>query len=172
MSPVPQAISVGSVCSVNQCGDPRGVRSGIAHFLVALHHWVTLGWCRQWREGKRVDFTVDGGAGSTAAILRPCRAAPIRGRAGRHARHPHRLRKSGCACFRCPSPPPPTSWGIFWRPRRPPRYSGQRWALSSRTVPLVVLRYACLLACYSVMVKMHRLIFNFSSGGAKTEINN
>ena len=58
MSFVPEAISVGSLNSLNLCGDPRGVRFGTAHFLVTLQHLVPLGWCRQWRQGKRVDFTV------------------------------------------------------------------------------------------------------------------
>ena len=58
MSPVPKAIGVGSPSSLNLCGDPRGVRFGTAHFIVALQYLVTLGWCRPWRQGKRVDFTV------------------------------------------------------------------------------------------------------------------
>ena len=43
--------------------------------------------------------------------------------------------------------PSRTSQMILWRPRRPPHYLGQRWALSMRRAPQVVLRYACLLAC-------------------------
>ena len=58
MSPVFEGIGVGSLSSLNLCGDPRGVRFGTAHFLVALQHWVLLVWCTQWRQGKRVDFTV------------------------------------------------------------------------------------------------------------------
>ena len=56
MSPVHGAISVGCLSSLNLCGDPRGVRFGTAHFIVALQHLVTLGWCKQWQQGKRVDF--------------------------------------------------------------------------------------------------------------------
>ena len=60
LSPVPEAVSVDSLSLVNLCGDPCGVRIGTAHFLAALHYWVTLGCCRQWhwRQGKRVDLTV------------------------------------------------------------------------------------------------------------------
>ena len=28
------------------CSDRRRVRFRTAHFHVALHHWVTVGWCR------------------------------------------------------------------------------------------------------------------------------
>ena len=38
--PMREAISVGSLSSLNLCGDFCGVRFGTAHFLVALQHWV------------------------------------------------------------------------------------------------------------------------------------
>ena len=46
LSAVPDGISVESLSSLNLCGDLRGVRFGTAHCHVALHHWVTVGWCR------------------------------------------------------------------------------------------------------------------------------
>ena len=58
LSLVPEGIIVTSLSSLNLCGDPRGVWFGTAHFHVALQHWVTLGWCRQWRQGKGVHFAV------------------------------------------------------------------------------------------------------------------
>ena len=58
MNPVAEAISVGSLSSLNLCGDPCGMRFGTAIFFVAVQYSVTLGWCTQWRQGKRVDFTV------------------------------------------------------------------------------------------------------------------
>ena len=39
-------------------------RFGTAHFHEALPHSVTLGWCRQWRQGKGVHF-----AGQSTAVL-------------------------------------------------------------------------------------------------------
>ena len=49
MNPVPEAISVGCLSSLNLCGDHHGVQFRTANFLVALQHWVSLGFCRQWR---------------------------------------------------------------------------------------------------------------------------
>ena len=65
-SSVPEGISVRSLSSLNLCGDPQGVRFGDAHLHGPLQHWVTLGWCRQWRPGKRVHFAVQ-----WTAILAP-----------------------------------------------------------------------------------------------------
>ena len=67
-SPVPEGISVESLSSLNLCGDPQGVQFGTTHFQVALQHWVTLGWCRQWRQGKGVHFAVQ-----WTAVLAPPR---------------------------------------------------------------------------------------------------
>ena len=58
LSPVPEGISVRSLSSINLCGDPRGVLFETAHFHVALQHWDTLGWCRQWQQVKGVHFAV------------------------------------------------------------------------------------------------------------------
>ena len=55
---VPEGISVGSLSSLNLCDDPRGMLFGIAHFHVALRHWITLGWCRHWQQGKGFHFAV------------------------------------------------------------------------------------------------------------------
>ena len=42
LSPVPEGINVGSLSSLNLCGDPQGVRFGTPHFHVAPRHGVTL----------------------------------------------------------------------------------------------------------------------------------
>ena len=103
---MPQGISVGSLSSLNLCGDTRGVRFGTAHFHVALHHWVTVGWCRQWRQGKGVHFAVQW----TAALAPPSpvydpAAQPIRGVGGQRAEHCHHIGQGGRPC-RTPPPPP------------------------------------------------------------------
>ena len=66
MSSVPQGIVVGSLSSLNLCGD-RGMRFGTAHLLVAMQHWVTLGWCKQWRQGNGVKFMMQWTAMLTGA---------------------------------------------------------------------------------------------------------
>ena len=58
LSPVPEGISVMTLSSLNFCTEPRGVQFGAARFHVALQHWVTLRWCRQWRQGKGIHFAV------------------------------------------------------------------------------------------------------------------
>ena len=54
MSPLPERINSRSVGALNLLSDPRGVRFGTDHYLVCLQHWVALGWCQQWRQGKSV----------------------------------------------------------------------------------------------------------------------
>ena len=54
--PPPERISSGSLGALNLLSDPRGVRFGTGHYLVCLQHWVALGWCQQWRQGKLVQF--------------------------------------------------------------------------------------------------------------------
>ena len=56
MSPLPERISLGSLGALNLLPDPRGVRFGTVHYLVCLQHWVALGWCQQWRQGKSVQL--------------------------------------------------------------------------------------------------------------------
>ena len=56
MSPLPERISSGSLGALNLLSDPGGVRFGTGHYLVCLQHWVALGWCQQWRQGKSVQF--------------------------------------------------------------------------------------------------------------------
>ena len=58
LSPVRESSSVASLSSLNVCGDPQGVRLATANFHDALQHWVTLGWCRKWRQGKGIHFAV------------------------------------------------------------------------------------------------------------------
>ena len=138
MSPVPDTIIVGSLTSLSLCGDPRGVRFGTAHFFVALQNCVTWGWCRQWRQEKGVGFTVQ-----RAAVL----AVPqlVSDRAMRHQHE-----GTVASTLTTPPSPPPLppepplrSWGILWRPRQPPRTSGQPRGLYRREGPQEVLRYAC-----------------------------
>ena len=69
MGPLLEAIKVCSLSSLNLCRDPRGVRFGNVHFLVALQHWVPSGWGRQWRQRKRVEITVQWTVGLVA--MRP-----------------------------------------------------------------------------------------------------
>ena len=56
---MPEAISADALPALNLLFDPRGVRFGTPHYLVLLQHWAQLGWVRQWRQGKAVDFGVD-----------------------------------------------------------------------------------------------------------------
>ena len=51
LSSVLEGIKVGSLSSLNLCGDLQGLRLGTAHFHAALQQWVTLGWCHQCRQG-------------------------------------------------------------------------------------------------------------------------
>ena len=39
---------------LNMLAEPRGVRFGTGHHPVFLQHWVALGWCQKWRQGKSV----------------------------------------------------------------------------------------------------------------------
>ena len=56
MSPLPERTSSGSLGALNLLFDPRGVKFGNGHYLVCLQHWIALGWCQQWRQGKSVQF--------------------------------------------------------------------------------------------------------------------
>ena len=56
MCPAGEQVCTGSLGALNLLDDPRGIRFGNAHYLVCLTHWVALGWCRQWRQGKSVYF--------------------------------------------------------------------------------------------------------------------
>ena len=113
LSPVPEGINVGSLSSLNLCGDPGGVRFGTAYFYVALQHWVTLGWCRQW--GKGVHFAVQ-----WTAVLAPPR--PVYDPAAQHQYEGSRggTRNAATAFAKAavpaaadppPPPPPPTCRG-------------------------------------------------------------
>ena len=59
---------MGSPSSLNLCGDPRGVPFGNAPFHLAHQHSVTLGWCPQWWQGKKVHFAVE----CTSMLPPPC----------------------------------------------------------------------------------------------------
>ena len=144
-----EGIGVGSLSSLNLCGDPRGVRFGTAHFQVALEHWVTLGWCRQWRHGKGVHFAFQWidvlPPPPRAPYMTPPHTTGTRGGGGGHAEHHHRV---------CPVGPPYRN-----HPRRAQRLHGGPVAaptasthfrtameLSRRQERRLVLRYVCLFA--------------------------
>ena len=56
MSPLPERISSGPLGALSLLSDPRGVRFGTGHYVVCLQHWVALGGCQQWRQGKSVQL--------------------------------------------------------------------------------------------------------------------
>ena len=56
MSPLPERINSGSLGALNLLSDHRAVRLGTGHYPLCLQHWVALGWCQQWRQGKSVQF--------------------------------------------------------------------------------------------------------------------
>ena len=151
MSPFPRAIGVGSLCSLNLCGDPGGMRLGTAHFLVALQHWVTLGWCTQWRQGKRVNFMVQWGVVLDEAqpVYDPAVQHQYEGPGLGTGATPTAVASWAPPVSAAPSPPSPpqTSWGIMWRRRQRPCYFEHGWALSKCRASPVISRCACLLAC-------------------------
>ena len=51
-------VSWGALGAPYLLSDPRGVRFGTGHYLVCLQHWVALGWCQQWRQGKWLQFAL------------------------------------------------------------------------------------------------------------------
>ena len=59
LAPMPEAISAGSLPTLNLLFDPRTVRFGTPHYQVLLQHFAQLGWVKQWRQGKAVVFGVD-----------------------------------------------------------------------------------------------------------------
>ena len=65
---MPEAMSVGSLPTLNLLFDPRAVRFGTPHYQVLLQHWAQLAWVKQWRQGKAVVFGVD-----WATVLAPPR---------------------------------------------------------------------------------------------------
>ena len=144
ISPMPEGISVGSLSSLNLCGDPRGVWFGTAHST-----WPSS-------IGSRWDGAASGGRGrgSTlrssgllywppcASYMTPPRSTSTRGRGAARGTPPPRSPS-------LPQPPPlrpPTSWRTLWRPQRPPHTFGQRWQLSMCKERRLVLRYVCLFA--------------------------
>ena len=175
MSPVPEAFSVGSLSSLNLCSNRDGVWFGTAHFLVALQQWVTLEWCRQWRQGKRVDFMVQWTAmlAGVRPVYDPSVQHQYEGTGACTRATPTAFASRAVPVSAAPPPPspPPTSWEVLWRPRRPPQYLGQRWALSRHRAPPVVLRYACLLGCEYFVGWGYFLLLDFLIGGAKIKIN-
>ena len=73
MSPVPEAINVGSLGALNLCHDLRGLQISTAHFLVApptLGHAGVVPAVGTGKEG-RLHGAMEGGAGRNAASLRP-----------------------------------------------------------------------------------------------------
>ena len=132
--PVPEGISVGSLNSLNLCSDPRGVRFRTAHFPAALQHWVTLGWCREWPQGKGIHFAVQ------------WTAVPAPRRPVYDPTADHEYEGSGGARGTPPPSCPRTSWRTPWGPQRPQHTFEQQWQLSRRKERPLVLRYVCLLA--------------------------
>ena len=100
-----EGINVGSLSSLNLCGDPQGVRFGTAHFHVALRHWVQF--AVQW-----------------TAMLAPPR--PVYDPTAQHQYEGSvgGTRNTATAFAKAAPPPPPrapsTSWRIPWRPQWPP----------------------------------------------------
>ena len=176
MSPVLGAITLGSLRSLNLCGDLRGVCFGTAHFLVALQHWITFGWCRQWRQAKRVYFKIHRMAVLAGArpVYDPSMQQTHEGTGA--ASRATLLAFASCECPLVPPPPP-------LAPRR--RHGGLSGGadglhniLVSDGLFLGAVRlkwFQGMLVCLfvdvsSVVVKFCRLMFIFWIGGAKIKI--
>ena len=48
----PAPVFIGLPRDLNLLMDPQGVTFGTGHYLVCLPHWITLGWCQQWKQDK------------------------------------------------------------------------------------------------------------------------
>ena len=180
MSPLPEAISVGSLSSLNRCGNPCGVRFVTAYFLLTLQHGVTLGWCRQWRQGKRAHFTVQ--CTAVFAALQPVYDPAVQQQCEGTGAGPQPTHTAFASCpmpaSAAPPPPPPRR-----RPRR--RHGGScggsdglhaisdgDWLCTGAGR----LQWCCgMLVCLfvsfsSFVIKFCKVTFHFSIGSAKIKI--
>ena len=110
-----------SLSSLNWCGDLLGVRFGTVHFHVALQHWVTLGWCRQWQHGRGSTLRSSGllSLPPRTPYTSPPHSTSTRGRgAARRTPPPRSPRRP--SLLKPPWQRLPTSWQTPWRPQRHP----------------------------------------------------
>ena len=168
-------VSSGSWGARNLLSDARGVRFGTSHYLVCLHHWVVLGWCQQWRQGKSVQF-----APVWSAVLALPTPPPLR------FRGPTRLQGSGAwvsenqRVGRCHSDGAPG--GCHRRQHQRSRHAEASSPASSFRQTMGVLhalgvqsfkRCVCVCVCLCVFYfsdasfKTFDLIFEFSIGASK-----